>query len=256
MRRDQFFYLLPYTARRTLYALFRAEEYKRFQKKRRKEKAEGYSFKPFDDYHCIFVHIPKTAGVSVSRSLFGNFSGGHTYIKTYQVIFPKNEFERYFKFTFVRNPWDRLFSAYTFLRKGGFHDGERRWARDHLAPYHDFDDFVKRWVNAKNILRYAHFYPQYRFLCLPFMDKAAVDFLGLYENLQEDFDYIQHKIFGERTRVLPHHNKSSVNIVRDYKEFYTEESRKIVAEVYAKDITLLGYNFDNSSLQSQLQSRR
>src|SRR5271165_1269962 len=38
---------------------------------------EGTSLKPFDDTRTIFVHIPKCAGTSVSKALFGNFSGGH-----------------------------------------------------------------------------------------------------------------------------------------------------------------------------------
>jgi len=72
---------------------------------------------PFDRYQCIFVHIPKTAGVSICRSLFENLAGGHTTIAKYQIIFSKKEFDRYFKFTFkigVKSTFD-LYTYYPFV---------------------------------------------------------------------------------------------------------------------------------------------
>lgn len=82
----------------------------------------NYSYKPLDNLKCIFVHIPKTAGISISRSIFGNLGGGHTKIRDYELIFSAKDFNNYFKFTFVRNPWDRIFSAYRFLKNGGINE--------------------------------------------------------------------------------------------------------------------------------------
>jgi hypothetical protein len=65
------------------------------------------------------VHVPKTAGVAISLALFGNLAGEHASIRDYQTIYPKSVFERYVRFTFVRNPWDRLLSAFSFLKSGG-----------------------------------------------------------------------------------------------------------------------------------------
>jgi hypothetical protein len=42
---------------------------------------------------------------------------------------------------------------------------------------------------------------------------------------------------------------------KDYREHYTEETHRIVAEVYAEDVELLGYSFDNSSLPTQIAAR-
>jgi spore maturation protein CgeB len=50
--------------------------HKRFQAIRKID-TEGRSLKSFDEQKCIFVHITKCAGVSVSKSLFGNLGGGH-----------------------------------------------------------------------------------------------------------------------------------------------------------------------------------
>ena len=100
---------------------------------RKKETDDGYSFKPFDQCGCIFIHIPKCAGVSVSKALFGNLAGGHSRVVDYQLVFNSNEYSNYFKFTFVRNPWDRLVSAFFFLKKGGFNDADKKWVKSAFA---------------------------------------------------------------------------------------------------------------------------
>ncbi|MFP4354891.1 MAG: sulfotransferase family 2 domain-containing protein [Phycisphaerae bacterium] len=123
---EELYYRLPYGARRTAYRMIHPHLFKRLQYKRNPPKAgQKYTFYPFDKYRCIFVHIPKAAGVSVCQTLFGNLAGGHDTIEKYQKVFSWSDYKRYFKFTFVRNPWDRLASAYRFLRKGGSRSGMR-----------------------------------------------------------------------------------------------------------------------------------
>ncbi|MBA2490567.1 MAG: hypothetical protein H0V34_02305 [Gammaproteobacteria bacterium] len=62
------------------------------------------TLQPFDRYRCIYVHIPKTGGVSISTSLFGSTTGRHRTVAEYKQIFGERAFKDYFKFTFVRNP--------------------------------------------------------------------------------------------------------------------------------------------------------
>ena len=130
---------------------------------------------------------------------------------------------------------------------------DRKWAAANIIPYKNFDDFIKRGL--KSIPLAMHFMPQYKFLCLPNSQNLLIDFLGFYENLQEDFQFIKNKLSVNENLTLRHENKTVSFDNPDYRENYTDETRNIVAEVYKKDIELLGYNFDNSSLKSQLANR-
>lgn len=240
------FYL---TLKRWDYKKRRKDAFERSQYLRTTVTENGYSYKPFDDKKAIFVHIPKCAGVSVNQTLFGNLAGGHTTLEEYLNVFEPHCINSYFKFTIVRNPWDRIVSAYFFLKKGGFGEEDRNWFNEELGSFSSFDDFVKRWLNKENIWKWHHFRPQYHYM-LDKREKVPLDFVGFLENLDDDFSYITKKI-GIRAD-LPRSNKSEH---RNYQDYYNDETKEIVGEVYSKDIKMLGYNFDNTSLQEQLTSR-
>ncbi|MEE9551995.1 MAG: sulfotransferase family 2 domain-containing protein, partial [Gammaproteobacteria bacterium] len=155
---------------------------------------------------------------------------------------------------FVRNPWDRLFSAYNFLKAGGMNKGDRKWAESNIAIYKTFEDFVKTGLQEINIRQWKHIRAQSNFLFVPLNRKLQVNFLGYYENIQADFQYVANRL-GLSNTVLMHENSSNSSEKLDYRHFYTEETRNIVSQVYENDIKTFGYNFDNTSLKTQLQSR-
>jgi hypothetical protein len=211
--------------------------------------SESYSFIPFDDTKAIFVHIPKCAGVSVCRALFGNLAGGHTTLDEYLNIFEPRYIESYFKFTIVRNPWDRLVSAFHFMQSGGFNEEDRNWFSGELGHFKDFEEFVKGWLNKNNIWKWPHFRPQYHYI-VERKGKVKMDCVGFLENIEEDFRYVTKRLGVDCS--LQQSNKGNHD---DYRSYYNEETMKIVADVYDTDIKLLGYNFDNSSLPAQLAKR-
>lgn len=252
--RPRFLFALPYDLRRDLYSRLKKTKFERLQQKRGHLQEDGYTYKPYDDYRCIFVHIPKAAGMSICRSLFGNLAGGHATLADYQIIFSRQEFNDYFKFTFVRNPWDRVFSAYSFLKKGGATEYDREWAPK-LARYETFVDFVKNGLHTPCMVKKLHFRPQHWFLDVPCNPDVSVDFIGYFENIQQDFEFIKRRLRLDHDPVLKHENPTSRETNLDYRDFYTDETRDIVGQFYREDIERYGYDFDNAGLSSVLQQR-
>ncbi len=242
--------VLPKTAylalKRWNYKKSHKYRFKRLQELRTIVDEEGYSYKPFDDRRAIFVHIPKCAGVSINQTIFGGLAGGHTTFEEYLSIFEPRCVNSYFKFTIVRNPWDRLVSAYFFLKKGGLSQEDRDWFNEELNSFADFDDFVKKWVNKQNIWKWHHFRPQYHYM-LDKKGRIPLDFIGYFENLDQDFKYITNKIGISCD--LPMNNKSKH---KNYQNYYSEETKEIIRKVYSKDIRMLGYDFDSSPIRSKI----
>jgi hypothetical protein len=192
----------------------------------------------FDSNQCVFVHIPKAAGSSISLSLFG-FQVSHRTAIDYQLDDPL-KFAKYYKFSFVRNPWDRLVSAYFFLKQGGMDVRDKQWAVEYLSNITSFDQFVKEWVNSENILKKNHFMPQYLYLNNGEAGSRTilVDYVGRIEDIDAGFEHVSKKINSEF--ILTSENSSNHN---GYREYYTEETKAIVRDVYAFDVELFGYKF-------------
>lgn len=246
------YWRLPYELRRASVRLAFPRKYEALQHLRELDgSGTAASLKPFIESRCVFIHIPKAAGISVGTGLFGQLTGHHRSIAGYQLILNQHEFETFFKFTFVRNPWDRLASAFHFLKQGGLHQIDAQWAAEQLAPYPDFEAFVTGWVNHKNIHSWFHFRPQHTYLCLPGQREPRVDFIGFFENLPSDYELLRQRLGTGR----PLKAENVTRQRRDYRELYTEEMKEIVARIYRDDIELLGYTFDNSSLETQLARR-
>lgn len=236
---------LPYTARRKLFIRLFPDYYCNLQKLRYYDTCNSdFSLVPFDQHKCIFVHVPKCGGISVSRSLFGSLVGTHIAIKTFQIIYDEDEFQHYFKFTFVRNPWDRLVSAYHFLKNGGMTEEDREWSNRYLGPFENFETFVKQWVTPSNINSWQHFKPQHRYIVDP-RGNQAVDYVGRFENLCSDFKQVATTLGIDAE--IAHHNKTEhPKKFCGYRSYYTEETKEIVAKVYRRDIEIFNYEFSPS----------
>ncbi|MBO1256853.1 sulfotransferase family 2 domain-containing protein [Alteromonas sp. 5E99-2] len=220
------------------YKLRRKDDFSATQLLRKKETESEGSYKPFDDKKAIFVHIPKCAGISVNKALFGNLAGGHTTLEQYLTVYEPKAIQNYFKFTIVRNPWDRVVSAYFFLQQGGMNKWDKEFYEKELAQYESFDDFVKNWLsNPKNLYKHHHFKPQTHYI-LDKYNKVKIDFIGYLERIDEDFKFLCDKLNVDAE--LPVNNRSKR---KDYCAYYNEETQAVVAKMYQKDIEYLGYDF-------------
>lgn len=230
---------LPYKLRYYFFKFKHPKGYKQKQALRHIEtKGNHMSLKGFDDLKCIFVHIPKAAGISVNKALFGTYGGSHLKLKDYQLIFSKREFDEYYKFTFVRNPWDRLVSTYFFLKNGGFHEKDKVWFDKNLSQFETFEDFVLNWLDKDNIYKWIHFIPQYEFITVN--DKVLVDDIFKLEHISDGMHTISKTL---NISVELKHENQNRNRDSKYRDYYTPEMKDIVNLVYKKDIELLDYQF-------------
>lgn len=242
-----YYSIVPYETRRWLYKLRNPGSSRRLRTVVNPSPKGDFSLKPFDEHRCIFIHITKTAGTSVAKSLFGYLPYHYTAID-YRVIYGRKTFTEYFKFAFVRNPWDRLYSAYRYLKAGGWDNKDKAWAEANLGAYNDFGAFVRQWISKENISRHLHFRPQCHFIC-DGKGRLMVDYLAYFETINDDFDKIARRLHIDAE--IGHHN---VNPGSSYRDVYDEETRKIVADIYAQDIALFGYDFDGIRHRRQVNA--
>jgi len=232
-----YYSMVPYETRRQLYQLRHPDSARRLRTIVHPSPKGDFSLKPFDEHRCIFIHITKTAGTSVAKGLFGYLPYHYTAID-YRVIYGRKTFAEYFKFAFVRNPWDRLYSAYRYLKAGGWDDKDKAWAATNLGTCDNFATFVKHWISPDNIRRHLHFQPQCYFIC-DTKGRLLVDYLAYFETINDDF-----KEITKRLHIDTHLGNHNVNPGSDYRDAYDEDSRNIVADIYAQDIAFFGYDFD------------
>lgn len=190
-----------------------------------------------DRYRCIFVHIPKTAGMAIAESLFPGERSRHDPYYVYRQANAR-KFRAYFKFAFVRNPWDRLVSSYSYLRRGGNDEEDRIWSAQNLARFPDFKSFVLTWLTPENAKSWIHFIPQTDFI-FNLDGKLMVDFVGRYETLERDVGIVAERL-GRPVPLI----RSNQSDHAHYSTYYDSETSDVVRQVYARDLEAFGYPRD------------
>jgi len=202
----------------------------------------------------IYIHIPKCGGSSITAALqtcdkrlglVGRLHFWHRFIyKTNEKWLHHlrseelekvhmREWKSFFKFAFVRNPWDRMVSLYVYQRK---RMSECRVARrmypeiaERFRDGPSFDEWLRRSTDVK---------PQIQFL----RDSAGLlkmDFVGRFERLTQDFDFVCARL-GIKA-VLPHKNETKHE---PFQSYYSKEGRDLVALSFNADIEAFGYSFE------------
>ncbi len=157
----------------------------------------------------------------------------------------EGKYRDYFKFAFVRNPWDRLVSCYLDkLTKGrpGMKSPPSLAAK--VYPGMPFAEFVEIVSETPDNEANIHFKSQCSVICGRGEDKPIMaDFIGRFENLREDFATVVKKIGDDRVQPLPHLMRSKNRKSSTYREFYDERLRYLVYERYKDDIEKFNYSF-------------
>jgi hypothetical protein len=156
----------------------------------------------------------------------------HAKVRDVATAFPA-EFETYFKFAFVRNPWDLLVSLYHFI------------LREPTAAKHDqvkaagsFERFVE-WAIATSDPFPKGITKLQSNMLVDAQGALRVDFLGHYETIEEDFAAVCRRLGIEAS--LPHLNRSRHD---GYLRYYDNRTRDLVADHFRRDIDLFGYAFE------------
>ncbi len=184
----------------------------------------------------IFVHVGRTGGTSFERaagipvttdlrtSHLGNtdFGEKHKNLEYYNLNYPA-EFDTFFKFTIVRNPFERLVSRWlwrTMVIK------EDKWR--------NFSEFI---VSLPSTSKYSEFFK------LPGLSInesiTRFDYIGRFEKLDEAYAFLSNRFNIPKNSIL-HTNKTGL---QNYRDFYTPTTINLVREIYEIDLKLFNYEF-------------
>lgn len=204
-------------------------------------------------HRCIFIHIPKCGGTSIENviwpeprseaDLWMGFvskyhnkyqTGGLQHLLATQILDEVGEeiFNKYFKFTFVRNPWAKAVSQFFYMK-------QRPDLREYIGMKEN-DPFKKYLVLTSKKL-HVQWEKQFRF----FMDdngKQLADFVGRLETMEQDAAYIFNRLSIQAE--IPHVNATRH---KHYAEYYDDESKEMVFDQFKEDILLLEYKFEEVS---------
>jgi hypothetical protein len=210
-------------------------------------------------YNFLFVHIAKTAGTSVRSTLeryrrrdpyylpqflcsrISHLTGHriacklprHAKVIAAYEMLPRDQFERLFKFAFVRNPWDLQVSSYHHLRR----------ERPHLVGDRDFEGFLRFKFDPRRPYQY-HIDTSIELQTDYLVDlhgNLLVDFIGRFENLENDFREVCDRI-GIKPPGLAHKRQAADR--KDYRSYYTPDTVALVADNFRSDLERLNYRFD------------
>ncbi len=209
----------------------------------------------------VFVHIWKTGGESVVAALrehcpayFRNrylnkairltpgpssallgwrarlVNGQHFTAQEIRNEMPAGMFDEAFSFTFVRNPWDWQVSNYAYALQ---------------TPAHGQHEIIRELGNFDAFIRYQHEdqAPSQSSFILDENGERIVDFVGRFETLQQDFETVCNRIGVDAS--LPFLNASKRK--KDWRSYYTDETRALVAELFEADIQRFGYSWDGEA---------
>ena len=216
-----------------------------------------------ENHKFIFIHVAKVAGQSVANAMMPyaarpwqkclNGIVPYRYqLKTYSKLkkrcgiafapqpFADHEiaikireslgvakYEEYFSFAFVRNPWARAVSVYTYALKNPRH----RWHRK-LTELGSFERYLE-WHCGDE----GQIYTQAACVC-DYQGEVIVDFVGRLETINDDFETICRRL--NISAKLKHFNTSRSD---SYRSYYNHSTRALVEESYRSDVELFEYKF-------------
>jgi len=155
----------------------------------------------------------------------------HSSAEVVRAFVGREVWDSYYKFCFDRNPWDRLVSLYHW-----------RIRRLNFTP--DFKEFVYATLSEDRATqkRYkAGGFFNWPMYCID--GAVAVDFIGRFESLNDDFRSVMQRLNLDWQSDLTHAKGGHRNTARDYRSYYDDELLEYTTKAFAWEIEHLGYRF-------------
>lgn len=204
-------------------------------------------------HSLLYVHVQKTAGTSLTRYLKSEVTDLQEILRPHDPLRAAQQtlgssFDDFLKVGFVRNPFDRLVSWYSMIVEHGTVLSEEDKINDPnynriwqhvLSGSSCFEEFILNCSDAVDRSGWKPFlYNQVDYFKNANGDIAA-DFIGRFENLEQDFAQLCSLINIDQ-KPVPHVNSSKhVN----YQNYYSEQARAVVEKRFAEDLTYFDYQF-------------
>lgn len=197
-------------------------------------------------YKFIFIHIQKTAGTSITNSLFElpetkHLHHPHSKLNTIDL----DNYKDYIKFCFVRNPFDRLVSWYNMILQKGIHNDWSKYILENSNSFSEFLDLTEviNETNSIELISEIEYPKSISHNQIDYItDKSGniqSDFIGRFENINEDFAKISDMI-GFKYLSLPYLNSFNH---KQYRNYYKDSDIEKVYNLYKKDIDYFNYHF-------------
>ncbi len=213
------------------------------------------------DKKVIYLEMPKVANCSIKASMLNTKFEDDYSVQKESLKYTTHKVGRgcrdFYKFTFVRNPFERLVSCY----ESKYHKDKKmigsimknleydNYLFGFIRRDYGFTNFVLRIALIPDAYKDHHFKPQSQ-IVYEKDGRSRVDFVGKYESLNEEYEKISEKYdFDE----LPIYNKTER---KDYKEYYNALTARIAYFIYRKDIKNFGYEKEYRQLIKYIQRKK
>lgn len=185
-----------------------------------------------NDKRFIFIHINKTGGTSITTAV-GIPYVRHLIAKEIINLIGIDAWKSAYKFTVIRNPWDKVVSQYKYRVQTNQHQ-----MKDRPISFEDWVTYT--YEKTKNLFYYDSprmFAPHSEWL-KDFDDCIDIDKIIKFESLEEDFKTISNQLAIKKK--LPHLKKT---FKADYRQYYNDKTAQIIADSFKEDIVRFKYQF-------------
>ena len=197
------------------------------------------------DLKAVFIHIPKTAGNSITKAL-NKIPKDHQKTTTrvpkharaleLKLVLGQETWDEYFSFALVRNPWELMVSSYNWWLQKASNIPYHRRHHKNVSEMDNFEEFLWSKYGQKMI---NERYGQIRDWLADNGD-IIVDFIGKVETIEDDWKLICEKI-GVEPPDLGWYNRTTR---KPYQDYYNNKSREFIAERFEWVIDEFGYTFE------------